>query len=328
MPTNTISRSAYLRARRIAGRHGHLWASLSSHPAVVAASSDALIDIALLDAAYDLAVAEADDRLGQHFCLHHTTGTGRLSWNVSSHETVLTVARPSLAWRVWDARRGLAADLAVDEPGLAEVLARELGAEPERGSHTVATLVVPAADAAPLQLACDPAHLGARHASTLVEALDALEPARLPELERLLHEAGVDSDLMLAAGIIASQQLNDTGRTISLGLWGHAALRVQLIATPTGLAYSDAAVEPGGAEDRVVLASAARWDPEFADRLADRLQSWGGMRPSAAHAAALRAFADAGLGVPAISDPEADPPVSTGGGPVVEVVTRRVNAEA
>lgn len=319
--TSVITRTAFDSALALAGAHGHRWASLSNHPAVAAALAtaprdDDHLDLTALEAAFDAAEDDEDDRQfgGLGFALSHTTGSGRLSWDVEADGVVtLAVSRPSLAWQVWSAQSRLPELVEDDAPGLAATLRRMLPPEPERGSLEVARVSMSPDTFGRPTVVCAAEFLGERHIHALARAVDAVDCTQLASLEEQLQSAGEEGALR-RAGILASLQ---DRRTIALRWWGRAAVRVTVAGETSATADGDL----------VALGGAAAAEVAFGDHLADRLQSWAGMRPTAARAAVLQAFGDAGLPLPALSpmtpeDIAWDARYDTSSdGPQVEVVT-------
>lgn len=328
--TSSITRTAFDSALALAGAHGHRWASLSHHPAVAAVLAtaprdDDHLDLTALEAAFDAAEDEDDRQFGGlGFALSHTTSSGRLSWDVEPDGVVtIAVYRPSLAWQLWSAQSRLPELVEDDAPGLAATLRRMLPPEPERGSLEVARVRLSPDTFGRPTVVCAAEFLGERHIHALARAVDAVDCTQLASLEEQLQSAGVEEGALRRAGILASQQdVEDDRRTIALRWWGRAAVRLT-VAGDEPLSYSSATADG----ELVALGGAAAAEVAFGDHLADRLQSWAGMRPTAARAAVLQAFGDAGLPLPALSpmtpeDIAWDARYDTSSdGPQVEVVT-------
>lgn len=291
--TQTISKLAFTRALSLARAHGHAWTCHTEHPAVAAIlAGPEPYDARALAEAFEWAAAEDDSRrpAGVGFSLSHTTGSGRLSWDIADDQDAfrpsgtvrLTVSRPSLAWRVWAAQRDAAAALVETDPMVGRELARMLPPEPERGSVDVLSMHIPAGVARIPVWREEPRYddVSPRHLATITNAAHALGGSDM--LADVFGQLGEfhgrmrSSDLM-AAGIVMSQEIGAAGRVITLDLWGYAKLDIRLIGGrhDESLVYDDTAIwsSDGWREDFLGMIATA----PFVERIVDRLMSWAGM---------------------------------------------------
>ncbi len=292
--TQTISKLAFTRALSLARAHGHAWTCHTEHPAVAAIlAGPAPYDARALAEAFEWAADEDDSRrpAGLGFSLAHTTGSGRLSWDIADDQDAfrpsgmvrLTVSRPSLAWRVWAAQREAATALVETEPMVGHELARMLPPEPERGSVDVLSMDIFAGVTQIPVWREEPRYddVSPRHLATLAGAAYTLGGTDM--LADVFGQLGEfqgrmrSSDLM-AAGIIMSQKLGDTGRVITMDLWGYAKLDIHLIGGgrhDEPLVYDDTTIwtSDGWRSDFLGLLATA----PFVERIVDRLMSWAGM---------------------------------------------------
>lgn len=305
--TQTISKLAFTRALSLARAHGHAWTCHTEHPAVAAIlAGPEPYDARALAEAFEWAAAEDDSRrpAGVGFSLSHTTGSGRLSWDIADDQDAfrpsgtvhLTVSRPSLAWRVWAAQRDAAASLAETEPMVGRELTRMLPPEPERGSVDVLSMCIPAGATSSLAWRTEPLYddVASRHLSVLAEAAHHLGGASmLSDACDQMHEfaSRMRSLDLMAAGIVMRQEVMPGWRVIELNLWGHVSLRVRL---EDGRGYDDAAITAPAVSGWLQDFPGFLTTVPFATRLVDRLMSWGGMPLERACRTAELALAEVG----------------------------------
>lgn len=328
----TITKTAFTRALSLASAHGHMWAGHTDHPAVAAIiTGPGPYDAVALTDAFAWAAAEDDSPFGGiGFSLSHTTGTGRLHWVIAANnesgegrfagDVDLTVARPSLAWRVWSAQRHAAHALEDTDPRVGAELSRMLPPEPERGSVDVLKVRIPADTHAPCPrwlISPEVEDMGTRHLQVLAEAAHAIGgTAGLGNLYALVRQLALHlpADMLARSGIVMSQAINSDGRIITLDMWGCAHLDIHLDAVANGsLDYSDTGIWTTG-ETRPAFLALVTTAP-FVERIVDRLMSWAGMTMERACQVAELALAE-------VNAPATIRPITTPSGPWTVEVTR------